>query len=163
MLHTGDRIKAATRADRPAFLMELPRNFYNYDVTGGTLVREPFLGLGGLGHLRVQFSSKMGFHTIVMARGQDEAELATTLGGRHYIDSTAAGSRVAEDWRRQSHPGNGDHTSDGRDYRGLVGRRPFNRARRRLHADAAQHAALIGTRTGIYGCSRVRQSIPRTR
>jgi len=36
-------IKAAIRADRPAFLMEFLRNFYNYDVTGGTLVSERVL------------------------------------------------------------------------------------------------------------------------
>jgi pimeloyl-ACP methyl ester carboxylesterase len=38
-----DDIKAAIRADRPAFLMEFLRNFYNYDVTGGTLVSERVL------------------------------------------------------------------------------------------------------------------------
>ena len=36
-------IKAAIRADRPAFLMEFLRNFYNYEVTGGTLVSERVL------------------------------------------------------------------------------------------------------------------------
>jgi len=36
-------IKAAIRADRPAFLMEFWRNFYNYDVTGGKLVSERVL------------------------------------------------------------------------------------------------------------------------
>ena len=36
-------IKAAIRADRPAFLLEFLRNFYNYDVTGGTLVSERVL------------------------------------------------------------------------------------------------------------------------
>ena len=36
-------IKTAIRADRPAFLMEFLRNFYNYDVTGGTLVSERVL------------------------------------------------------------------------------------------------------------------------
>ena len=39
-----DGIKAALKADRPAFLMEFLRNFYNYDVTGGTLVSERVLG-----------------------------------------------------------------------------------------------------------------------
>jgi non-heme chloroperoxidase len=38
-----DGIKAAIRADRPAFLMEFLRNFYNYDVTGGKLVSERVL------------------------------------------------------------------------------------------------------------------------
>ena len=36
-------IKAAIRADRPAFLMEFLRNFYNYDITGGKLVSERVL------------------------------------------------------------------------------------------------------------------------
>jgi non-heme chloroperoxidase len=38
-----DAIKAAIKADRPAFLMEFLRNFYNYDVTGGKLVSERVL------------------------------------------------------------------------------------------------------------------------
>jgi pimeloyl-ACP methyl ester carboxylesterase len=38
-----DDIKAAIRKDRPAFLMEFLRNFYNYDVTGGKLVSERVL------------------------------------------------------------------------------------------------------------------------
>ena len=38
-----DDIKGAIRADRPAFLMEFLKNFYNYDVTGGTLVSERVL------------------------------------------------------------------------------------------------------------------------
>jgi non-heme chloroperoxidase len=38
-----DGIKTAIRADRPAFLMQFLRNFYNYDVTGGTLVSERVL------------------------------------------------------------------------------------------------------------------------
>src|SRR5262249_56330332 len=38
-----DDIKAAIRADRPAFLIEFLRNFYNYDVTGGKLVSERVL------------------------------------------------------------------------------------------------------------------------
>jgi pimeloyl-ACP methyl ester carboxylesterase len=38
-----DGIRAAIRADRPAFLLEFLRNFYNYDVTGGTLVSERVL------------------------------------------------------------------------------------------------------------------------
>jgi non-heme chloroperoxidase len=38
-----DDIKAALRNDRPAFLMEFLKNFYNYDVTGGTLVTERVL------------------------------------------------------------------------------------------------------------------------
>jgi len=47
------------------------------------------LGLGGLGHLGVQFAAKMGFRTAVIARGADKAPLARQLGAHNYIDSTA--------------------------------------------------------------------------
>ena len=47
------------------------------------------LGIGGLGHLGVQFASKMGFRTIAIARGQDKEPLARELGAHHYIDSQA--------------------------------------------------------------------------
>jgi D-arabinose 1-dehydrogenase-like Zn-dependent alcohol dehydrogenase len=47
------------------------------------------LGLGGLGHLAVQYAAKMGFRTIAIARGQDKGTLAATLGARQYIDSKA--------------------------------------------------------------------------
>jgi len=45
------------------------------------------LGLGGLGHLGVQYAVKMGFKTVGIARGQDKAPLAQKLGAHHYIDS----------------------------------------------------------------------------
>ncbi len=47
------------------------------------------LGIGGLGHLGVQYASKMGFVTAAIARGQDKAPLAKQLGAHHYIDSAA--------------------------------------------------------------------------
>ncbi|MDQ3707842.1 MAG: alcohol dehydrogenase catalytic domain-containing protein [Actinomycetota bacterium] len=47
------------------------------------------LGLGGLGHLGVQFANKLGFETVAIARGADKADTATELGAHHYIDSTA--------------------------------------------------------------------------
>ncbi|MDH6122261.1 D-arabinose 1-dehydrogenase-like Zn-dependent alcohol dehydrogenase [Kitasatospora sp. GAS204A] len=46
------------------------------------------LGLGGLGHLGVQFAARMGFVTVAIARGADKAPLAHQLGAAHYIDST---------------------------------------------------------------------------
>src|SRR5262245_20341273 len=46
------------------------------------------LGMGGLGHLGVQFAAKMGFDTVAIARGADHAVSAYELGARHYIDST---------------------------------------------------------------------------
>ena len=45
------------------------------------------LGIGGLGHLGVQFAAKMGFKTIAIARGKDEEELVKKLGARQYIDN----------------------------------------------------------------------------
>jgi D-arabinose 1-dehydrogenase-like Zn-dependent alcohol dehydrogenase len=47
------------------------------------------LGMGGLGHLGVQFAAKMGFNTAAIARGADKEKFAHDLGARHYIDSTA--------------------------------------------------------------------------
>jgi D-arabinose 1-dehydrogenase-like Zn-dependent alcohol dehydrogenase len=47
------------------------------------------LGLGGLGHLGVQYAAKMGFTTVAVARGADKAKFAHELGAHHYIDSTA--------------------------------------------------------------------------
>jgi D-arabinose 1-dehydrogenase-like Zn-dependent alcohol dehydrogenase len=45
------------------------------------------LGIGGLGHLGVQFAAKMGFRTIAIARGKDEEELVKKLGASQYIDN----------------------------------------------------------------------------
>ncbi|OMB98281.1 alcohol dehydrogenase [Mycobacterium sp. NS-7484] len=47
------------------------------------------LGVGGLGHLGVQFADAMGFETVAIARGPDKEADARSLGARHYIDSTA--------------------------------------------------------------------------
>jgi D-arabinose 1-dehydrogenase-like Zn-dependent alcohol dehydrogenase len=46
------------------------------------------LGIGGLGHLAVQFAAKSGYRTVAIARGQDKAPLARQLGAHIYIDST---------------------------------------------------------------------------
>jgi D-arabinose 1-dehydrogenase-like Zn-dependent alcohol dehydrogenase len=45
------------------------------------------LGIGGLGHLGVQFAAKAGFRTVAIARGKDKEALARQLGAHHYIDS----------------------------------------------------------------------------
>jgi D-arabinose 1-dehydrogenase-like Zn-dependent alcohol dehydrogenase len=47
------------------------------------------LGVGGLGHLGVQFAARQGFETVAIARGRDKEPLARELGAHHYIDSTA--------------------------------------------------------------------------
>lgn len=45
------------------------------------------LGIGGLGHLGIQFAEKMGFRTVAIARGVDKEPLARKLGASFYIDS----------------------------------------------------------------------------
>jgi D-arabinose 1-dehydrogenase-like Zn-dependent alcohol dehydrogenase len=45
------------------------------------------LGVGGVGHLGIQFASKMGMNTVAIARGKDKEEMAMKLGANHYIDS----------------------------------------------------------------------------
>ena len=52
-------------------------------------------GIGGLGHLGVQFASKMGFRTVALSHGKSKKKLALELGARHYID-TSASDPVAE-------------------------------------------------------------------
>ncbi|WP_396903837.1 alcohol dehydrogenase catalytic domain-containing protein [Mycolicibacterium phlei] len=47
------------------------------------------LGIGGLGHLGVQFARAMGFETVAIARGADKEADARALGAHHYIDSRA--------------------------------------------------------------------------
>lgn len=46
-------------------------------------------GIGGLGHLGVQYARRMGFETVALGRGQDKEPLARNLGAHHYIDSNA--------------------------------------------------------------------------
>src|SRR5581483_7279432 len=48
------------------------------------------LGIGGLGHLGVQYATRMGFNTVAIARGKDKEALAKKLGAQHYIDSRSA-------------------------------------------------------------------------
>ena len=47
------------------------------------------LGVGGLGHLGVQFAAKAGYRTVAIARGKDKEALSRQLGAQHYIDSGA--------------------------------------------------------------------------
>src|SRR5246500_3961772 len=44
-------------------------------------------GIGGLGHLGVQYARRMGFQTVALGRGKDKEPLAKKLGAHHYIDS----------------------------------------------------------------------------
>jgi propanol-preferring alcohol dehydrogenase len=57
----------------------------NSSARAGDLVA--VLGVGGLGHLGVQYARRMGFEVIAIDRGADRAELSKKLGAHHYIDS----------------------------------------------------------------------------
>lgn len=53
-------------------------------IAGNTVA---VLGIGGLGHLAIQYAAKMGFRTVAIARGRDKQPLSQKLGAHHYIDS----------------------------------------------------------------------------
>jgi D-arabinose 1-dehydrogenase-like Zn-dependent alcohol dehydrogenase len=57
----------------------------NAKLRAGDLVA--IQGIGGLGHLAVQFARRMGFHTVAIARGREKEQLARELGAHDYIDS----------------------------------------------------------------------------
>jgi D-arabinose 1-dehydrogenase-like Zn-dependent alcohol dehydrogenase len=46
-------------------------------------------GIGGLGHLAVQFAAKMGYNVVALSRGADKKELALSLGAKTYVDTNA--------------------------------------------------------------------------
>ncbi len=46
-------------------------------------------GVGGLGHLAIQYAAKLGCVTVAVARGKDREPLAKKLGARHYLDAAA--------------------------------------------------------------------------
>ena len=59
----------------------------NAPAKAGDLVA--VLGIGGLGHLGVQYARHMGFEVAAIGRGADKAEFARKLGAHHYIDSSS--------------------------------------------------------------------------
>ena len=65
----------------------------NGGLRGGDLVAVQ--GVGGLGHLGIQFARHMGFRTVVIGRGRDKEKLAKDLGAHAYIDSTAEDAAAA--------------------------------------------------------------------
>jgi alcohol dehydrogenase len=64
-------------------------------------------GVGGLGHLGMQFAARQGFRTVAVNRGRDKEELARSLGASDYIDSAAEDpAKALPRWaaRRRSSP-----------------------------------------------------------
>lgn len=64
-------------------------------TAGGTVA---VFGIGGLGHLAVQFAARMGYRVVAIARGPHREEFARQLGAHHYIDSVSSdpGEALAE-------------------------------------------------------------------
>ena len=116
--------------------------------------RVAVLGIGGLGHLAVQFASKMGFDTIAIARGTDKEPLARQLGARHYIDSTA-GDPAAELQRLGGARIIAATATNAQAMAATMGGLSADGRLLVLGADytpmALNSAALIGRRTGVYG------------
>ena len=65
----------------------------NAGLRGGDLVAVQ--GIGGLGHLGVQFARHMGFRTVAIGRGRDKEKLAKDLGAHVYIDAAAEDAATA--------------------------------------------------------------------
>jgi D-arabinose 1-dehydrogenase-like Zn-dependent alcohol dehydrogenase len=60
----------------------------NSGARGGDLVAVQ--GIGGLGHLGIQYARQMGFRTVAIGRGGDKQALAKKLGAHDYIDTGAS-------------------------------------------------------------------------
>ncbi|MFF2525390.1 zinc-binding dehydrogenase [Streptomyces liangshanensis] len=67
----------------------------NSSVRPGSVVG--ILGIGGLGHLGLQYADKMGMHVVAIARGTDKEKLARELGADEYIDSSGTDAVAALD------------------------------------------------------------------
>lgn len=79
------------RDDEAAPLLCAGITVFNAMRNSGTRAGElvAVLGIGGLGHLGVQFARQMGFRTVAVGRGADKAALAQKLGAHAYVDSGA--------------------------------------------------------------------------
>ncbi len=69
-----------------------------FNALRNTGAKPAILGIGGLGHLGVQFAARMGFNTVAIARGAEKEKFARDLGARHDVDS--AGADVAASLQR---------------------------------------------------------------
>ncbi|MCO5591802.1 hypothetical protein L7F22_045794 [Adiantum nelumboides] len=104
-------------------------------------------GIGGLGHLGIQFAARMGCEVVAISRGTDKADLARKLGAHHHVDArttdrrrgwpSAAAPRSSSPRRRAARPSRPLVP-------GLSGRRPAHRGgRRRVAAVGVNAMSLI--------------------
>src|SRR2546427_11038776 len=80
-----DELGSAEAAPLPCARMTTYNALRNAGLRGGDLVAVQ--GIGGLGHLGIQFARHMGFRTVAMGRGREKEKLAKDLGAHVYIDT----------------------------------------------------------------------------
>jgi D-arabinose 1-dehydrogenase-like Zn-dependent alcohol dehydrogenase len=80
-----DELSAAEAAPLMCAGVTTYNSLRNSSARSGELVA--VLGVGGLGHLGIQFAVKMGFKTVAIARGRSKEQLSKKLGASHYVDT----------------------------------------------------------------------------
>ena len=85
LAHIPDGLTAAEAAPLMCAGITTFNSLRHAGARSGDLVA--VLGIGGLGHLGVQFAARMGYETVAIARGKDKEAFARKLGAHHYIDS----------------------------------------------------------------------------
>lgn len=82
----GDQIDAAKFAPVMCAGVSVFNSMRVQNIPPGSIVA--IQGLGGLGHLAVQYANKMGFKVVALSRGTDKEQFAKDLGAHVYIDSS---------------------------------------------------------------------------
>lgn len=85
---TPDDLPAAEAAPLMCAGITVFNSLRNAGARAGDLVAVQ--GIGGLGHLGIQYAHQMGFHTVAIGRGADKEELARKLGANDYLDTDAS-------------------------------------------------------------------------
>src|SRR5881409_9465 len=85
LAHVPDELSAVDGAPLMCAGVTTFNALRNSGARGGDVVA--VLGIGGLGHLGVQFAARMGFNIVAIARGKDKEAFAKKLGAIRYIDS----------------------------------------------------------------------------
>ena len=103
LVHIPDDISAIEAAPMMCAGITTFNALRNSGARPGEIVA--ILGIGGLGHLGIQFSKKMGFKTMAIGRGKDKEEMAKELGAIQYINSN--NQNVAVDLLKYGEGGEG--------------------------------------------------------
>jgi propanol-preferring alcohol dehydrogenase len=83
----SDEVKSAEAAPLLCAGITTYNALRNAGLRGGDLIAVQ--GVGGLGHLGIQFARHLGFRTVAIGRGRDKEKLAKDLGAHVYIDGAA--------------------------------------------------------------------------